>query len=227
MTKVENIICMRRILLIAVILTTLHSAYAQQLMKFSVHADPQFAWFSSDEENIKPDGAIFHVQTGLQMDLFFTENYAFALGFGISNLGGNLIYSDSAIFFSSGDTLQVVPGRVIKQNLQYLDIPLGLKLKTEELGYATFFLEMGFNPMFNVNAFATSKDHTFDKEKIQESTHVFNLGYHAGAGVEYRLGGSTALIGGIRWTSGLTDVTENDKANITLNAISIHMGILF
>jgi len=81
--------------------------------------------------------------------------------------------------------------------------------------------------MFNVNASATAKDNAFDREKILESTNVFNLGYHAGAGVEYRLGGSTAAIGGIRWTSGLTDVTDTDKANITLNAISVHIGILF
>ena len=42
----------------------------QGKMKFSVHADPQFAWFSSDDDSISPDGSIFHLQAGLQM-----ENY--------------------------------------------------------------------------------------------------------------------------------------------------------
>jgi len=115
----------------------------------------------------------------------------------------------------------------VRQNLQYLDIPLGLKLKTEELGYATFFLEAGFNPMFNINASASASDDSFSKEDIREVTRLFNLGYHAGIGVEYRLGGNTAAIGGIRWSSGLTDVTDNDKANVTMRAISIHIGILF
>lgn len=218
---------MKRSLITAAILCMLISTFGQQKMKFSVHADPQFSWFSSDEGNISPNGSVFHIQTELQMDLYFATNYAFALGFGINNLGGKLLYSDSTEFISGGDTILVTPGQTIKQNLQYLDIPLGLKLKTEELGYATFFLELGFNPMVNVNARATAMDDSFEKENIPESTRVFNLGYHAGAGVEYRLGGSTAAIGGIRWTSGLTDVTDNDRANITLNSISIHLGILF
>ena len=211
----------------SIILGTLLTIYGQQKMRFSVHADPQFAWFSSDEKNITPSGAIFNIQTGLQMDLLFSENYAFTLGFGINSMGGNLLYTDSTEFISRGDTIVALPGQTIKHKLQYLDFPVGLKLRTEELGYATFFFQLGFNPMVNINASATSQDKTFDKGDIKGSTNLFNLGYHVGAGVEYRLGGNTSAIGGLRWTSGLTDVTSNDGANITLNAISIHLGILF
>ncbi len=218
---------MRILLIVLVFLGAFHPLNGQSRMKFSVHADPQFAWFSSDDDNVVPEGSIFHVQTGLQMDLFFDKNYAFSLGFGINNMGGNLRYSDSTEFINKTDTIFATPGQIVRHNLQYLDLPLGLKLKTEELGYATFFLELGFNPMININASGTTKDGLFDKESIREEIHLFNLGYHAGIGVEYRLGGSTAAIGGIRWSSGLTDVTDNDKATITLNALSIHLGILF
>lgn len=199
----------------------------QSRLKFSVHADPQFAWFSSDEEKIVPNGSILHIQTGLSMDLFFQQNYAFALGLGINNMGGKLLYNDSTRIYTENDTLLVLPGQIVRHNLQYLDIPLGIKLKTEELGYATFFLEVGFNPMININAHVTAKDDTFRKEQIRESTRLFNLGYHAGVGVEYRLGGSTSAVGGIRWSSGLNDVTASDKANVKLRAVSIHLGILF
>lgn len=219
---------MKRILLIFIFLGALTYINAQTTpLRFSVHVDPQFAWFNSDDETVEPDGSIFHLQAGLQMDYFFAENYAFAVGVGINNLGGTLLYSDSTEFSSKGETLLVEPGQSVKLNLQYIDIPVGLKLKTEELGYATFFFQLGFNPMINLNAKATSEDASIDKEDIRESVNLFCLGYHAGLGVEYKLGGSTAVIGGIRWTSGLTDVTDNDRANVQLNAISIHLGILF
>lgn len=218
---------MRHILLLSLFLGSVIVLEGQSRMKISVHADPQFAWFNSDEDDVVTDGSIFHIQTGLHMDLFFDRNYAFALGFGINNLGGNLLYADSTAFFSRTDTVVAIPGQRVRQNLQYIDIPLGLKLKTEELGYATFFIEAGFNPMININAFASSSDDLLNKENIRESTRLFNLAYHAGIGVEYRLGGSTAVIGGIRWTSGLTDVTDSDKANVTLNALSIQIGLLF
>jgi hypothetical protein len=196
-------------------------------VKFNVEVDPQFAWFSSDEETVEPDGSIFHVHTGLNMDFYFAENYAFVLGVGINNLGGNLLYADSTEFSSKGETLLVESNQSVKLNLQYIDIPVGLKLKTEELGYATYFLQLGFNPMINLNAKASSEDKSFDKVDIKESIISFYLGYHVGIGVEYKLGGSTALIGGVRWSSGFTDVTDNDRANVTLNALSIHLGVLF
>ena len=43
---------MKRLLVTSIILGTLLTIYGQQKMRFSVHADPQFAWFSSDEKNI-------------------------------------------------------------------------------------------------------------------------------------------------------------------------------
>ena len=218
---------MTRILVTVMLLGAILSLHGQGKTKFSVHVDPQFAWFGSDDESVEPTGSIFDLQFGLQMDRYFEQNYAFHIGIGINNLGGNLFYTDSTSFVSKGDTSFILPGTSMKHNLQYLDIPLGLKFKTEELGYATFFLQLGFNPMININASATTTDGSFDDENIRENIHVFNLGYHAGIGVEYRLGGSTAAIGGLRWTSGLTDVTNNDGANITTKSISIHLGILF
>jgi len=220
--------CFNRIFIIIVLLGSFHAMNAQSKIRFNVHFDPQFAWISSsDNDKIDPDGSIFHLQAGLQMDYFFEENYAFVLGFGINNLGGNLLYSDSTTYENGNQSVIIEPGQQVKMNLQYLDIPLGLKLKTEELGYGTFFLQVGFNPMFNINAHISSDDGTFDKEYIKDSVNLFCLGYHVGAGIEYRLGGNTAAIGGIRWTSGLTNITEQDGANLTLNSISIHLGILF
>lgn len=218
---------MRRILLTMLFMGAILATRGQSPIRFSVEVDPQFAWFKSDDNGIKPDGSIFHMKVGLQMDYFFAENYAFSMGVGINNLGGNLLYADSTEFSSNGEILLVEPGQSMKMNLQYIDIPLGLKLKTEELGYATFFLQLGFNPMININAKASSDDGGIDKQDIRESIHPFNLGYHAGLGVEYQLGGSTALIGGLRWSSGLTDVTKNDGANVKTSALTIHIGVLF
>jgi len=219
---------MKRILLILCILASFLSLNAQYTrLSFNVEVDPQFAWLSSDDELVEPDGSIFHMHAGLNMDYFFGENYAFVLGLGINNLGGNLRYADSTEFSSKGEILLVEPGQSAKLNLQYIDIPIGLKLKTEQLGYATLFLQLGFNPMISLNAKVSSEDADFQKEDIKESINIFCLGYHVGLGVEYTLGGNTALIGGLRWSSGLTDVTDNDRANVKPNAISIHLGILF
>lgn len=219
---------MKRFLVIFIFLGAFMSVCAQTTnLKFNVEVDPQFGWFGSDHSRVEPDGSVFHVRAGLNMDYFFAENYAFAMGFSINNLGGSLLYADSTEFSSRGESLWIEPGQSAKLNLQYIDIPVGLKLKTEELGYLTLFLQLGFNAMFNLNAKASSKDASLEKEDVRESINLFCLGYHAGIGAEYSLGGNTALVGGLRWSSGLTDVTDNDRANVRLNAISIHLGVLF
>jgi hypothetical protein len=217
-----------RFLVPVLMMTGFAVAQGQSPIRFNVHLSPQFNWLSSsDQDKIDPDGSNFHLHAGIQMDYFFAKNYAFIIGFGINNLGGKLAYKDSVTYKGDGQDVVVPPDSRVKMNLQYLDVPVGLKLKTEELGYGTFFLQLGLNPMFNVNAHITSDELGYDKKSIKESVNLFALGYHVGAGIEYRLGGNTALIGGVRWTSGLTNVTENDGSTITTNAISIDLGILF
>jgi opacity protein-like surface antigen len=228
MVKIEIMKRFLRTIIILIMAMACLPSHGQGKLRFNVHLDPQLSWFSSsDHDVIDPDGSIFHMQAGIQMDYYFQENYAFVLGFGINNMGGSLLYGEGADYLQGDDTLAILPDTRLKMNLQYLDIPVGLKLKTEELGYATIFLQLGFNPMFNISAHVSSKDGEYDKDHIEDSINLFNLGYHVGAGIEYRLGGNTAVIGGIRWTDGLTNITENDGANLTTNAISLHLGILF
>ena len=218
---------MRRILIVLCILGAMASLEAQSPIRFSVHVDPQFAWLNSDDNAVIPDGSFMHMQVGLTMDYFFAPNYAFSMGLAINNMGGNLRYSDTIDFYSKGEILEIEAGQKVKLNTQYVDIPIGLKLKSEELGYTTFFLQLGFNPMVLINAKGTSDNGVLDKHDIVESIHRFSLGYHAGLGIEYQLGGNTALIGGLRWQAGLTDITDNDQANVKTNLISVHLGVLF
>lgn len=214
--------------MIIALLASLQAVSGQGNLRFNVHFDPQFAWMkSSDSDVIKSDGSIFHMQAGLQLDYYFQDNYAFVLGFGINNLGGKLQYEDSVSYANDRKDIILVAGQQVKMNLQYLDIPIGLKLKTEELGYGTFFIQLGFNPMFNINAHISSEDGIYEKDDIKNSISTFCMGYHAEGGFEYRLGGDTALLGGVRWASGLTNVTENDGTNLSPNVISIHLGLQF
>ncbi len=103
--------CIKRIIVIIAILASFHVMNGQGKMRFNVHADPQFAWYkSSDNDLIKPDGSIFHMQAGLQMDYYFQENYAFVLGFGINNLGGNLLYGDSVSYSNDKGEVPIASG---------------------------------------------------------------------------------------------------------------------
>lgn len=217
---------MKKILLLLLFVITGTTLVAQSL-RINAYSEPQLAWFSSDEAELEPDGVVFNFNTGLEADFFFQENYAFSLGLSLNNSGGRMQYGEETVFTDGTDSLVVPPEQTLKMKLQYLALPVGLKLKTEELGYATFYFQLGLNPMYNLRSRGSSEALGVKKENIKSDIVPFYLGYYATAGVEYRLAGNTALVGGLKWSSGFTDITENDAANINVNALGLHLGILF
>ncbi len=84
-----------RKLLLGIIFSVLFLSVNAQKLDFSIYADPQFSWFSSDLSTIKPNGSVLNIHTGLEMNYKFQENYAFSFGVGINNMGGELLYIDS------------------------------------------------------------------------------------------------------------------------------------
>lgn len=217
---------MKRIIICIVILSSITQLTAQNF-EISVYTMPKFGWITSDESEIANNGTAMTLDAGIELDLFFTENYAFSLGLGLNNSGGKLLYNSDAYFVQSGDTLDIPAGSPMKHNLQYVGVPLGLKLKSEELGYTTFYFHGGLVPMFNTGAATSSDPLLYNRENIKPNIKLFNLNYFAEVGIEYRLGGNTALKGGLKWSAGVTDVTANDLATNNLSSIGILLGVLF
>ncbi|MFZ5941814.1 MAG: porin family protein [Bacteroidota bacterium] len=216
---------MKRILLFISVIHLFVTLDAQ--VRFSISANPQLNWFSSDLVQIVPSGAGAGISTGLDIDYFFAPNYAFTTGFNINWCGAKLTYTQTAGFPGGNDTLFTPAGAIMTHRMQFVTIPIGLKLKSEELGYTTFYFHGGFTPMIRLNAFTSSYDETVVKEYVKESFRGFNLGYFIAGGIEYRLAGNTALRAGLRWSSTLTDLTAFDDANIKLNGMALDIGILF
>jgi len=202
-------------------------ALKAQGLKFSLLAEPQFSWMITDKKDITSKGAIMGLNAGLGMDFYFAENYAFATGISINNIGGKLEYDSSITFNLTPDDITVPSTSEITYLLRYINIPLGLKFKTNEIGYATFFANLGITPMINIRNRATDISETLFKEDISEDIMVLNMNYFITMGIQYSLGGSTALIGGLGYSSGFMDVTTDQLDKITINTFSLRLGILF
>ncbi len=215
---------MKRLVLLTVILISLAKVSGQNY-DISVYTEPQIAWITSNHGGVAANGAIMHINAGIELDLFFAENYAFTMSLCLNNTGGKLHYVSPISFVQIRDSIP--GGSPMKHNLQYVGIPLGLKLKSEELGYTTFYFHGGLIPMFNTNASTTSEILGYKRRNIKSDVNLFNLNYFAEAGIEYRLGGNTALKAGLKWSGGVTDVTKNDFASNNINSIGLLLGVLF
>jgi hypothetical protein len=208
------------------LLVALQQINAQQ-MRFGIIASPGISWFKTDISRIKGDGSKLGINIGLVVDRYFAEHYAFTSGISIQSIGGYLMFREEKILKTSSGDETLTPNTRAKYNLQYVHIPIALKFKTTEIGYMTFFAQLGLNTMINIKARADVDSKNLDGVDISKEISRFYMGYHIGAGVEYKIVGNTALIGGIQYMNGFTDVTTDESEKTLMHGIEFKIGVLF
>ena len=108
--------------------------------------------------------------------------------------------------------------------LQYVDIPLSLKLRTNEIGYITYLGQIGFDLGINIGAKTAievfdAAGNTFfsaDDEKISDEINLFRAGLVVGAGAEYNISGNTAIVLGLSYHNGFTNIYDFDRSKRTI-----------
>ena len=211
--------------------------------RFSIIAAPQLTWMKPDDMNVENQGIRPGIEYGLNLDKFFSENAAFHTGITLTNLGGKLKFKDPLIPFEhSGETDTLMEGTEITYKLQYVNIPLGLKFITNEIGYLTYYGNIGINPQIRVKSqadlsrdgnpiFTEGNETEVTNTKINKEMNLFNMGYHIGAGIQYSLGINASLLAGLTYYNGFLDVTKNRdhflEDKIIINGFTLNLGIMF
>lgn len=196
-------------------------------LRFGITVDPVISWLNPDVSTVDPKGNRMGFNIGLSVDKFFDDNYAFATGVSILNAGGSLLYRQPVSVRTNQGTINLPENTKVTYKLQYLHIPIGMKLSTNEIGYTTFYGQLGFNTMFNIKASGISNVGGIDNDNINKEINLINLGYHIGGGVEYSLGGNTKLTAGIVYMNGFTDVTARGSDKVILQNVLIRLGVIF
>ena len=208
-----------------------HSTSLSQGIRFGIFFDPNIAWMKPDISDVKNAGSRMGFKVGLSFEKYFTENYAFFSGISIQHLGGKLKYADSISFTAQNITEMLPEGSTITYKLQYVSVPLGLKLKTNEIGYLTYYGNLGLHPQVLIKATGDILQSDITNSSIKDEVNIFNLGYYIGMGAEYSLGGSTAICIGLYYTNGFLDVTtdhDNKPSDkVVMNNVTLNLGIIF
>jgi hypothetical protein len=214
--------------LVFLVLMNVSVVFAQSNLRLGVNLDPMASWLSPKSDRIDKDGARPGISGGLMIEYYFRPNYGFVTGLALTSQGGNILYNDS-VNISIGDrgSVPVKAGSTVAYNVSYLSIPLGLKLKTNEIGYFTYFAELGFNQLINIGSRATSTDNRLNKDNVKKEINLFNMAYFFGGGIEYNIGGQTSLLAGIFFNNGFVDVLSNNDHKAVLNCFSFRVGVLF
>lgn len=232
------------------------SAAAQSVdftrFQFGFQLSPSISWMTTDDNGVDGNGTALGLKLGTVAEYRFAENYALVSGIGFHfNTGGTLQSQYGGRFLTEsvpeGDPFNNpnVPteGNVsIDYSIQYVEIPLGLKLRTREFGYLTYTAEA---PVFTLGIRSNVKGSLSgggQSDKVEDVTakkevSPLALAWGFGGGAEYSVSESTRLFGGLRFSRYFTDVTKDggyyegrtaDKdPKAGINSITLRLGVLF
>jgi len=218
---------MKKILLFTALIVSLN--LTGQDFRIGINFDPVMSWFSPNSKTIDGAGAKLGFNGGLMLETTFRQNYVFATGIDLTYLGGNLLYDNSTIITVDKDAdTTLLANTTVEYTLQYLSIPLSLKLKTNPIGYISYYGQVGLTPQFNISAKATSDNgNKLDNDNVNKEIGLLNLSFFIGGGIEYDLGGTTALNIGIFYNNGFIDLLADKDYKAALNYVNLRLGVLF
>lgn len=202
--------------------------------KIALHVDPNISWMKPENKNIEAGGNKIKFGFGVMIDKMFTDRYAFGTGLNIIRTGGELSYLYTGGVRKDGATsnTEIIAERVRTYNMQYLEIPLTLKLRTNEIGYMTYWAQFGLGLGFNIKASANDEiTYLQEREKtdttdqwiistikrlseeevdIKDDIGIFRTSLIMAAGIEFNLSGDASILAGITFDNGFNNVLTSD-----------------
>lgn len=182
--------------------------YNDRNLSFGLSFSPNYGWLKLEDDSYDQE-ARFGYSYGLIADFGFTRNYFFSTGLQINTVNSRLIDNRG----QSNKDLKI----------QYAEVPLAIKLKTEGNDLGKFYGLFGFTAGFKVSA----------KEKeINDSNYVkmsgadlIRLGLQIGAGAEWRVGYNHAFVTGLTFNNGFTRAIKSGAAKNSY--VSLNLSFLF
>ena len=199
-------------------------------LHFGMKVQPALNWFKTDTKGIENNGSEFRFNYGFVTEFRFAERYSFATGIDVTNRGGSLRQESS-----DSNSTSITDSN---WKLRYVELPMSLKLKTNEIGHFTYYLQFGLSPGINIRSVADistttqlngggSQTSSEDGVDYKDETNAFNLSMLIGLGMEYRFSGNTCLLGGLTYSNGFLDAASDNDITLNTNYIGLTIGVLF
>jgi hypothetical protein len=219
-------------------------------LRFGFYVAPTLSWMRPTTQKEGPqkqtnDGSKIGFSYGILADYNFASNYTLATGLQINATGGKIATDNPSA--ANGEVLS----SKYDYSLQYIEIPIALKLRSNEKNNITFFGQAGVTIGANISKKATytviekgdPDNTTFEsdsKEKIRGSFGaiapvMFQM--NIGGGIHYAIDDKLALYAGLFFNNGFApDATQPDKYNnvpkfsdgtTRLNNVALRFGFYF
>lgn len=192
--------------------------------RLGLTAHPTVGWVKP--ETGKSNGLTLGFSYGLLADFNFADNYAFATGLTVTTINGRSTELNVAPYHSGPTSLAYD----LKYRLQYIEVPLTVKLKTNKIGQLRWYGQFGLSNDFNIgskqNADLAGKE-VANGQGISKYTNFYRAGLILGAGGEYDLDDRTSLAIGLTFNNGFTDIASDKNRNVKNSYVGLNIGVFF
>ena len=239
--------------------------------RFGLMGNTSIGWLTPDDERKFSSGGVgLGLGWGLQMEFKLGKTTSFVTGLNLESYKASLNYDDpdlsatskptyydlnSDFEYVSWEDLTDIPRANPDSNLlfqltkrsytiNYVNIPLILKMKTKEIGYFTYFGEfgavLGFKTKARVDDVAnvvsydslssdpfTIEDPNFEDNidlDLAKGTQPIRAGIRVGGGAEYNISGTTSLFFSLHYNYFITNALTRAKSEDYLRSYDSDTG---
>ena len=210
----KSVILSLIVLVVCCLLPESGKAQSDSTKKFQLGftASPTFGWLSESEPAaFKSKGLRTGFTYGVLGDFSFSNNYYFSTGLAVTTLNANTEFPASSSY----------PEVVYK--LQYLQVPLTLKLKSNDIDNKKFYGQFGLDANVKIGAKKSAGGQSSD---ISKEVNLFRLGLSIGGGAEWKVAQNVSLLTGLSYNNGFTDVFDGDVKSKN-SYVSLNLGVFF
>lgn len=213
---------------------------AAKKYQFGIKAAPNLGWISPDTRGYSSEGTKLGFGWGFMADINIIDNYYFGMGFNLNYHNSSLSYNTLYPITQINGSDSLFNGKLIRDlRLQYIEVPLLFKMKTNRFKEYRFLGQIGFVTSFNIKARAHDVFYQEGAKAIAGDMDVFDDIAFAkealliGGGFEYSIDKSTFLVFSLNYNNGFTDVFRGknpltgDEQNATASYLELSLGIIF
>ena len=215
--------------------------------RFGLHFSPNMTWVRPETRLLNADQMGYGFGYGLMIERRIGTNYFLSTGFGVSQLRyGNSL--DSTVYKLPNGNSDLFFNPIYEYKVQYFDVPLTVKMRTNQMGAVRIFGQFGLTAgfLFQSQARVTNIPTVFDAEEyffvnriedyqtnfagletVNDKVAFFRTGILFGAGIEYLLSGETHLVVGFQLVNPIIDAYRGDDLIGKTPSIALNLGIFF
>lgn len=216
-------------LITAVLFLTVSICAEAENFRLGLQATPQLSWFGKSDV-LSSDRISGGLKYGLEADIFLggINRYAFNTGLFVSHNALNYRITPDENAIKIGD-VEFTKVTKLKTKMNFIEIPLNIKLCSDEFDRFSFYGQFGLTTFINVSTLGTSDDKQLSGKNVIDDFARFNAGMLMGAGAEYDLGRNTSAKLGIEFTNGFADMIKFDAKDdkTSMNSLRLVFGIIF